>query len=619
MAEFQPIDTIWVLFCTCLLVFMQAGFSCLEAGAVRAKNNVNVVMKNFADLCISFLIFAILGFGLMFEGQWQSILTISIFEQQTNSHYYVVFLYQAMFCATAITIVSGAVAERMKFNGYLFLATVVASLIYPVVGNWIWGGLLSKDANIGWLARLGFHDFAGATVVHSVGGWIALAAVLVIGPRLGRFGPKTNKIEPSSLPLSSLGVFLLWIGWLGFNGGSSLQMDAKTPLILLITMIGGVSGIFSALVYSHVVFKKARVMLVMNGGLAGLVSVTGAADIIALHHALFIGLVAGLLPGLSQCILNKFKIDDAIGAIPVHLAGGIWGTLVAGFYVELLPNQSRIDALSIQLIGIMVVGGFVFICAYSILKITNRFFRLRVSEEAELVGLNVYEHGVVETQLELIKHMSEQIKSGDFATKAAVDSQSSSHSFASYYNEVLAKFSELQNQKELALKKAQWQAQRDPLSGLLNRRAFTLVLESEKGHLAKAAKSSVLCIVDVDFFKKINDDFGHDAGDMAIIQISDLLKKGIRRDDSVGRIGGEEFCILFSETHLDKAVEILEKLRMSIFNTPFIYENKKIELSVSIGVTEFKRDDSISDTLKRADFALYRAKKNDRNQVITYI
>lgn len=617
MIEFQPVDTIWILFCTCLLVFMQAGFSCLEAGAVRTKNNVNVVMKNFADLCLSFLIFALVGFGLMFEGEWRSIITLSIF-QQNNSHIYVIFLYQAMFCATAITIVSGAVAERMKFNGYLFLASVVAAMIYPIVGNWIWGGALSTVTKSGWLAIKGFHDFAGATVVHSVGGWIALAAVLVIGPRIGRFGDNADNIESSSLPLSSLGVFLLWIGWLGFNGGSSLQMDAKTPLILLITMIGGVSGIFSALLYSHIMYKKAMVMLVMNGGLAGLVSVTGAADLISIHHALYIGLIAGLLPGFVGILLNKFEIDDAIGAIPVHLTGGVWGTLVAGFHVELVTSQSRFDAIWVQLIGIFSVGAFVFISTFLILKLVNIWFNFRVSEEAELVGLNLYEHGVADAQLDLIKHMSQQIEKGDFSDKAEFDSQSSSHAFASFYNEIITKFGELQDQKDRALKKAQWQAQRDSLSGLLNRRAFTIALEEEKARLKNTTHSSVLCIVDVDLFKSINDEFGHDAGDSAICQISDLLKSGIRRDDTVGRVGGEEFCILFTQTPLEKATEILEKLRNEISQTPLIYESQNIKLTVSIGVTEIVADDSISQSLKRADIALYRAKKHGRNQVISY-
>ena len=268
------IDMVWILFCSCMVLFMQAGFSCLEAGLIRAKNTINVVIKNTVDFAISVVGFALIGFSVMFGpslGGW--IGEPFSLMKSLDSYTYLVFIFQAMFCATATTILSGAVAERMSFYGYCFVAIFMVLLVYPIVGHWIWGGLFFSGGEEAWLTNLGIHDFAGSTAVHSVGGWVALAAIIHIGPRIGRFDDERG-IEPNSVTLTSLGVFLLWFGWLGFNGGSTLAASDQVPIIVTITIVGGVFGIVATLLLTRIRYGKPHALDILNGSLGGLVAVT---------------------------------------------------------------------------------------------------------------------------------------------------------------------------------------------------------------------------------------------------------------------------------------------------------------------------------------------------------
>ena len=391
------------MLCSALVFVMQAGFLCLESGLTRRKNSINVAIKNLADFCLTTIVFWLFAFGLMFGVSWHGWIGVSEFSldfQNIDAFYGSFFIFQVMFCGAAVTIMSGAVAERMKFSSYLIATLVVAGLIYPVVGHWAWTGLDTGEAN-GFLNSLGFVDFAGSTVVHSVGGWVSLALLLILGPRRGRFDAdgKPQRIRPSNLPLATLGVMFLFIGWLGFNGGSTLAFNSQVPLIVVNTLIGGSVGAISAGLLGYAVQNRLNVTQFMNGCLGGLVAVTANCFAVTTPVAALIGLVGGMIAIGVEEFLEFMKIDDAVGAIPVHLGAGIWGTLAVGLYgdLEILgTGLTRIEQIAVQLLGIGVTAVWAFGLTYIILKLVNSFYRLRVSADHEEIGLNLSEHGEVE-------------------------------------------------------------------------------------------------------------------------------------------------------------------------------------------------------------------------------
>jgi ammonium transporter len=394
-------DLLWVIFASALVFLMQAGFLCLESGMTRSKNSINVAIKNLADFCLSTLVFWVLGFGLMFGLSYQGWIGVDLFAldfAEATPSLAVFFLFQVMFCGAAVTILSGIVAERMKFGAYLFVAVVVSGLLYPIAGHWSWASL-DGAGGPGWLAELGFVDFAGSTVVHSVGGWAGLALVLIVGPRLGRFdhGSGARTITPSNMPTATLGAVLLFIGWLGFNGGSTLVLDDTVPSILINTVIGGCVGAISAGGLRYVVNQRLDVDHFINGALGGLVAVTANVFAVSTGSAALIGLVGGMIVVLFSRILEVLRIDDAVGAIPVHLAAGIWGTMATGLYgdLEILgTGLSRLEQIGVQGLGVLVYGVWTFGVAFLVFAAGNALFRFRVSEEEEIAGLNISEHGV---------------------------------------------------------------------------------------------------------------------------------------------------------------------------------------------------------------------------------
>ena len=399
----NSVDVLWIMLCAALVFVMQAGFLCLESGLTRRKNSINVAVKNLADFCLTTIIFWLFAYGLMFGVSWHGWVGVSDFSldfQNTDAFSGSFFIFQVMFCGAAVTIMSGAAAERMKFSSYLIATFVVSAVIYPVVGHWAWAGLDTGDAN-GFLNSLGFVDFAGSTVVHSVGGWVSLALLLIIGPRLGRFDAngKARRISPSNLPLATLGSMFLFIGWFGFNGGSTLAFNDQVPLIVVNTIIAGSIGAISAGLLGYAVQSRLNVTQFMNGCLAGLVAITANCFAVSTPVAALIGLVGGMIAIGVEEFLEYKKIDDAVGAIPVHLGAGIWGTLAVGLYGDLDilgTGLTRIEQIGVQLLGIGVAAVWAFGLTYIILKLINSFHHLRVSAEHEEIGLNLSEHGEVE-------------------------------------------------------------------------------------------------------------------------------------------------------------------------------------------------------------------------------
>ncbi len=384
-------DVLWTCIAAFLVFLMQAGFAMVEAGFTRAKNAVNIMMKNILDFCIGTLAFLVIGFHIMFAGPDESLIFLG--NTGATQWGFPFWLFQCVFAATAATIVSGGVAERTKFKGYLAYSIVICAFIYPVFGSWAWGSLLDGS---GWLESVlgvGFYDFAGSTVVHSIGGWLALAGAIVIGPRIGKFGAdgKPRAIPGHNLPFAVIGGFLLWLGWFGFNPGSTTTFDGNLARIAVMTNISGAAGGISAMAAIWLVFKKPDVGMTVNGFLAGLVAICAAVDVVNVAGALIIGSVAGALVVYSVLFIERFlKIDDPVGCISVHGVCGAWGTLAYAFFgVE----KFSIDVLYAQMIGI----GTAFVWALGtglVLFFTIKYtVGLRASKEEEITGLDIYEHG----------------------------------------------------------------------------------------------------------------------------------------------------------------------------------------------------------------------------------
>ncbi len=395
--EINNLDTVWVLMAAFLVFFMQAGFALLEAGFAQAKTVINIFMKNLFDLALGAVAYWAVGFGVMFGAGNAFFGTEWLFLQGMPDVYpgltipsYVFFFFQFAFAATAATIAGGAMAGRTDFRGYLIYSLLVTIIIYPLIGHWTWGG--------GWLAELGFTDFAGSTIVHSTGAWIGLTGVLILGPRLNRFGQDSIPMPGHSMSLATLGTLILWLGWFGFNPGSVVAADgALIGLITVTTNMGAIGGMLSAMFLGWYLVGKPQLPWALNGALAGLVSVTASTDIITPAEALLIGGVGGVVMFLTINLFEKLGIDDMVGAFAVHGGGGIWGTLAVGIFgAEIgLLHGGGFDQLLIQIVGVISVGAFVVIASGVLFTIIQAMGLLRAEKHGEILGLDIYEHGMV--------------------------------------------------------------------------------------------------------------------------------------------------------------------------------------------------------------------------------
>jgi Amt family ammonium transporter len=385
---------LWTLVAAALVFFMQAGFAMVETGFTRAKNAINILMKNLMDFSVGSIVYWAVGFGIMFGTTttgWFGTdgFFLSDFTPGGDPWVLAFWMFQVVFAATAATIVSGAMAERTKFVSYLIYSAIVSTVIYPVFGSWAWGGLFHGG---GWLEGLGFIDFAGSTVVHSVGGWAALAGAIVLGPRLGKYGPdgKPRAIMGHNMPLAALGVFILWLGWFGFNPGSTTTADKSIAMIFVNTNLAAAAGACTALITSWVKFGKPEVGMTLNGALAGLVAITAGCANVSPGSAIIIGAIAGVLVVISVLFIDKIKIDDPVGAVSVHGVNGAWGTLAAGIFNI---GGTTASIIGVQLIGIAACFVYTFGVAFIMFKILAVTIGLRVSAEEETEGLDVTEHG----------------------------------------------------------------------------------------------------------------------------------------------------------------------------------------------------------------------------------
>src|SRR5210317_208201 len=393
-------NNVWMMICTALVFFMHLGFSFLEIGLTRQKNTVNILFKNFFVITVGLLLYAIGGFNLMYPGFEEGATGFLKFagfgiaapEGGMTPDYasggytwWTDFLFQGMFAATAATIVSGAVAERIKLNSFMLFTILYVGIVYPIIGSWKWGG--------GFLDQWGFYDFAGSTLVHSVGGWAALIAVYLLGARIGKFdvNGKAKAIPGHNIPLAAAGVLILWLGWFGFNGGSVLSADpAGTSLVLVTTSLAAAAGGIGAFVLSTILYKNYDLTMFLNGILGGLVGITAGADLMSPNESVVIGLMAGAIIVLAVAFVDKIKLDDPVGAVAVHLICGIFGTLAVGVF----GAKAGMDQFLYQLAGVGATATFCTITAFIILFTIKKTGGIRVSKEEELEGLDLHEHGM---------------------------------------------------------------------------------------------------------------------------------------------------------------------------------------------------------------------------------
>ncbi len=401
MENLLTVNNVWMMICTALVFLMHLGFSLLEIGFTRQKNTINILFKNVFIITAGLILYTLVGFNLMYPGSFIygvlpdyfiDLFGLSLPENGLTAEYadggytyWTDFLFQGMFAATAATIVSGAVAERIKLGAFMIFTIVYVGIIYPIVGSWKWGK--------GWLDELGFYDFAGSTLVHSVGGWAALVAVYLLGARIGKFKKdgSIGAIPGHNIPLATAGVFLLWLGWFGFNGGSVLSANpGSTSLVLVTTCIAAASGGLSAFMVSLFKYKQFDLSMFLNGILGGLVGITAGADLMSVTDAVVVGFIAGALIVLGVNFIDRIKLDDPVGAIAVHLICGVWGTLAVGIFGDLAGWEQ----FGNQVIGIVSVGAFCVISAFIIIYTLKKTIGIRVSKEEEQEGLDIHEHGM---------------------------------------------------------------------------------------------------------------------------------------------------------------------------------------------------------------------------------
>lgn len=492
------LDTFWVIACAGVVFLMQAGFLCLETGLTQSKHCINVAVKNGTDFAVSFLLFWAVGFGVMFGTTFSSNSSDQFFVSLSQgSTITTSFLFHAMFCATAATIVSGAVAGRMKLTAYLITTAIVSGLIYPLFGSWVWG---KPGAGIsGWLNSFGFVDFAGSTVVHGIGAWSALAAAIVIGPRLGRFDKRTSESmnTSSNLPLAMLGALLLAAGWLGFNGGSTGAFTENVPAIMVNTLIAACVGMLTAIIASTSIKGFVDVKWCINGLLGGLVAVTAGCHAMSGSWAAIIGTVAAIVVIVADSLLVKLKVDDVVGAISVHGAAGVWGTLAVAVACDpeaLATGLPMGRQLLAQGLGVTVSMGFAFGTTFILLKLASLFVSLRSSAEEERVGMNISEHGASTEVFDLLSDMENQKLTGEFTRHVNAEPFTEVGQIARQYNQVLDRMNAesdrvKQQAQKLSASNVRAKAAQKRLQAILNSSTDPMIAFDDRGQIQLASQA----------------------------------------------------------------------------------------------------------------------------------
>ena len=617
-------DHLWVIISAMLVFLMQPGFMALETGLTRAKNSINVAIKNMSDFIVSVAAFWFVGFGLMFGQSFHGIVGFSDFivNFEMDNWKAAFFVFQAVFVGTAATIDSGAVAERAKFSTYLIMSFITSAFIYPIFGHWAWGGFFYPD-NQGWLQQLGFLDFAGSTVVHSIGGWVGLSGVIIIGPRLGRFTEdgKTHKIAGHDLVFAYFGVCILFFAWFAFNSGSTLSASANVANILANTIIsasfGGLTTLFVSWAFSENRLPEPE--MIINGILGGLVGITAGCNYMGELSSLAVGIVSGLIVFFGTRLLEKFKLDDAVGAIPVHGFTGVWGTIATGLFIKnsflVEFGITRTQQIMVQMIGAFAAFAWGFGISFLLMKLINKCTPMRVSRCYEEIGLNIAEHGASSSILELSNSVRRIIENRNFKNAERIDVEYGTEigELSNYFNTMIDDLKIKEEAAEEALSSLHHMAITDGLTQIFNRKHITDILQKEISRCIRYEKKLSILLFDIDFFKKVNDTYGHLAGDKVLVEISKAVKDTLRESDYLGRYGGEEFLVIFPETDLLSAYVISNRIRETVEKIFWEVCNGHI-ITISGGVVENFGED-LNRMIKRADNLLYYAKENGRNNI----
>lgn len=618
-------DYVWVLISAMLVFLMQAGFMALETGLTRAKNSINVAIKNMTDFIFSIAAFWFVGFGLMFGTTFHGLIGISDFFTlfDDNSWKATFFVFQAVFVGTAATIDSGVVAERARFSTYLVMSFLTSAIIYPIFGHWAWGGAFIESQS-GWLQNLGFLDFAGSSVVHSIGGWIGLAGAIVIGPRIGRFAADgtPQKIRGHNVVFAYLGTFLLFFGWFGFNAGSTLGADYRIANIVANTTIsasfGGITTMFLSWFLSK--NKLPDPEMIINGVIGGLVAITAGCAYVTSFSSLIIGIVAGIAVYQGTLLLEKVGIDDVVSAVPVHGFCGVWGTIAVGIFIRnsllIEMGMNRFEMIAIQVVGVTICFLWGFGASFLMLKIIQKFVPVRVSEQFEKIGLNVAEHGASSSILELSNSMRKVIENGKIGEFKKLEAEIGTEigDLTNYFNTMVDELKEKEEVAEKALEALQYISITDGLTRVFNRKHIMDCLEKEVKRCQKNKSKISILLYDLDFFKRVNDNFGHQIGDHVLVRTAEIVKNELRgTTDIMGRYGGEEFLVILPETDLRSAYAIANRLRDRLYQTEWQFGDQT-KVTISGGVAENMGEDFL-ETIGRADELLYCAKENGRNRI----
>lgn len=608
MSDFSDIDVLWVMLTAFLVFLMQFGFALVETGTVRSKNTINVAMKNLIDTIMGVVVFWAVGFGLMFGSDYLGAFGTSwFFIDGADYNVNALFFFQSMFAATAVTIVSGAVAERIKFNAYVLVAIIVTGVIYPVFGHWSWG-------DGGWLKNLGFVDFAGSTVVHSVGAWIGLAGAIVLGPRLGKFRKgQAQYFAPSNHNFIVFGVFILWFAWFGFNAGSILIYDKSISKILLNTLIGGAFGGLGAYIISLFFKERVSVEVFSFGIISGLVGITAGCNDFSTPVAALVGFVAAIVMFVTdQIVLKVLKVDDPLSVVSIHGFAGIWGTMAVGLFAALPENMTRMAFIGVQFTGVLVAFCFAFTLGLVLFSMLYKFKTLRVSKKHEVVGLNVAEHNARLPWVDTIESIIRIMKSGNFSGKVYEEKYTEVGIVARFFNYLLS----LLNTEQIKLKKSNQSLKKesvtDPLTRIMNRRGLYEKVQHQNPYKDKIS----VMIFDIDKFKSVNDTYGHGVGDEVIKTIAATVAPMLRQEDHFARWGGEEFVVTLRTLDLEDAQNSAERLRAKIETVKFPQVGK---VTCSFGVSSPKNETMTLDAIvENADKALYEAKRMGRNRVCSW-
>ncbi len=585
-------DMLWMLICIFALLFMQVGFCCLEAGFVRSKNTINVVIKNSIDLALTLLVFLLLGYSLLMGPSLSGVIGDPahhfLLEKSPSAENYILFLFFCLFAATTVTIISGASAERISFTGYLIFSILVGGLLFPTIGHWGWYEASSPEQHSGWLKRMGFIDFAGASIVHSVGGWAALAMILHLGPRTGRFKepdvhiltgqPEPCPFTPENIPLIAVGTLLLWTAWLGFNGGSELGMTDRVPLIITNTLLSGAAGLAIVVPLSLLFNRKPDVLLMMNSGLGGLVASTAACHIMLPWQAVCLGMAAGCTYMLCSRLLEMIKLDDVVDAIPVHLGCGILGTLSVVFFVD-TPSMHWAEILTVQLSGIIVIGISSFSVCWLFFLATEKFISYRVDRKSEEIGLNVSQHDarmpLTDTFIQISQHA---IETG-FRVPIPVPSDTDAGKIAHFYNALLEKLDSTKEEQERIRRTTTVHQQHDSISHCLERSSWIKNLVTAQFEHSQG-KQFAVSMLDIDGFKTINQEFGSVIGDALLRHLGSTVDYLTGEDVVVGRLEKDQFALLFPDMNLKQVETLMERIVNNLNASPLYYSDIKVEFSV---------------------------------------